>query len=89
MTTPTPDELRNAWRAMAQRRGLQHWPATFEEVMADHLRSRLVSIEATAARHRRPAPGHPTERPRRPITPTHRTPDLFDRKRAAAGDLDD
>lgn len=101
MTAPTTEELRAAWQAMRTRRCLAHWPAEFEEVMRDALRSRLVSIEAIAARHHHaPTPLQPvvigvdmasgpdmTVRWRPPATHPQQT-DLFDRKRAAAGDLD-
>jgi hypothetical protein len=102
MTTPTPDELRAAWKAMSQRRSLRHWPATFEEVMADSLRARLVSIEATAAR--RQTVGRYVTGLQTAITqarylpkvgrqqghPNHPwPPTVSDLKRAAAGDLDD
>jgi hypothetical protein len=96
MTAPTPDELRAAWQAMSQRRSLRHWPATFEEVMADHLRARLVSIEATAAR-RKPATCAPVfigiDRATGPDQtaywrPCAKAPARFDHKRAAAGDTE-
>lgn len=93
MTTPTPDELRAAWKAMSQRRSLRHWPATFEEVMADKVRARLVSIEATAARRTTPV-WIGIDYARGPDQTVHwrpscrATPDLFDRKRAAAGDTE-
>lgn len=96
MTQPTLDELRSAWEAMRQRHSLRHWPAEFDQVMADPLRAACVSLEAKAAR-RRPfkpvwigidyAKGPDQTTHWRP-SPTH-TPDLFDRKRAAAGDTDD
>lgn len=91
MNAPTLDELRAAWQAMRHRPCLRHWPADFEAVMQDAFRSRLVAIEATAARHRcaaRPAPRPAVQPPvqRAPRFPT--APDLFDRKRLAAGDRD-
>ncbi|GLS13631.1 hypothetical protein [Hydrogenophaga electricum] len=98
-TPPTAEELRTAWEAMRTRRALAHWPAEFEDVMRDAMRSRLVAIEATAARRQcqqqRPVfigfdPASGPDRTaywRPPAHPTQQ-PDLFDRKRAAAGDLD-
>lgn len=103
MTQPTLDELRRAWQAMRTRACLRHWPAEFDQVMADQRRAKCVAIEATAARRRlqlQPVvmgvdyakgpdqtsywrPPHP------PTTSTHPTPNLTDRKRAAAGDTDD
>lgn len=91
MSAPTLDELRAAWEAMRHRRCLRHWPADFEDVMRDALRSRLVAIEATAARRRCPAPAVATSTQRRAVRVSpriHNTPDLFDIKRAAAGDRD-
>lgn len=97
MTQPTLDELRRAWQAMRTRACLRHWPAEFDQVMADQRRAKCVAIEATAARHRAESPTpvffgvdlasgpdktaywRPSCRP---------TPDLFDRKRAAAGDTE-
>lgn len=93
MTTPTPDELRSAWRAMSQRRSLRHWPATFEEVMADHVRARLVSIEATAARRITPVwigidPARGPDKTAHWRPSCRPTPGQIDRKCAAAGDTD-
>jgi hypothetical protein len=98
MTQPTLDELRSAWEAMRQRHSLRHWPAEFDQVMADPLRAACVSLEAKAAR-RRPCKQQPVwigiDRASRPDQTTYwrpspnHTPDLFDRKRAAAGDTDD
>lgn len=88
MNAPTLDELRAAWQAMRHRPCLRHWPADFEAVMQDAMRSRLVAIEATAARRPRPVPPPACPPPvqRAPRFPT--APDLFDRKRLAAGDRD-
>lgn len=91
MSAPTLDELRAAWEAMRHRRCLRHWPANFDDVMRDALRSRLVAIEATAARRRCPAPPAVPSTQRRAVRASPRfqtTPDLFDIKRAAAGDRD-
>lgn len=50
---PTQEELQSAWHAMRQRRSLCHWPATFEEAMADQLRAKCIAIEAQAATRQR------------------------------------
>lgn len=84
----THDELVTAWR----NRRRPNWPESFEQVMADSLLAKLVSIEAKLRRSRlqrtteNQTPAcHATER--RPFMP--HTPPIFDRKRAAAGERDD
>lgn len=87
MTAPTPAALRAALQSMVRLPACREWPADFDAVMADPVRMRLVRLQATfltrvaaekaAARSPPPAPPMATRPPR------------FDRKRAAAGDLDD
>lgn len=90
--TPLPDELlRDTFARMAAR--YTAWPRTYEEVMADPMRGRLVRLTATrrAMAARRPAAA-PCAAPGRRAAPnplpTH-APAPFDHKRAAAGDRDD
>lgn len=91
----TPDELRRAWEAMRRRPALRDWPADFDQVMGDTTRAQCVAIEATAARHRAETPtpvffgmdlasGPDKTAYWRPSC--RGTPNLFDRKRAAAND---
>lgn len=89
---PTGIELRAAWEAMRRRRSLRHWPHTFDEVMADPLRSRCVTVEAIASRTRarqqaeaRAVCGTAPTWPRlRPVAAPQ-----IDLKRAAAGERDE
>ena len=87
LTEPTDQQLRDACARMAQR---FRWLGTFEAVMQDPVRSRLVRVAAM----------HPTAAgtPTRCIAaaPTWRAPrrhpgplPFLDRKRAAAGERDD
>jgi hypothetical protein len=83
---PTDQQLRDACARMARR---FRWTDSFETVMQDACRSRLVRI----------AVSHPSAAglvpPFAPRQPTRRSPPppgalpLFDRKRAAAGERDD
>ena len=97
----TEEELRSVWKTMRQRRSLRHWPATFEDAMADDLRAKCIAIEATAARQRQRrqcnAPvfigADLAKRPNQtawhwmPTKPANAG--AIDLKRAAAGDRDD
>jgi hypothetical protein len=93
---PTDDELRAAW-ARSRR---ADWPATFEEVMADALLSRMVRINAMhPPRAQRKPPEPPRQQPLLPARggtkgflthPDRRVrPIEVDRKRAASGDRDE
>lgn len=98
MTTHTPQALQAAWLAMRHRPAFRHWPQDFDQVMADSVRARLVGLEATGNAHRR-SPCKPDTVPAvRPSLPrwpntAGRTPtvqpNLFDHKRAAAGERAD
>lgn len=91
MNNITPQALQDAWNAMRHRPAFGHWPQSFEQVIADTVRARLVRLEATgraiAACHeqQRPRPTWPHTSGRLPSI----QPNLFDHKRAAAGDRDD
>lgn len=90
MSAPiTPEALRETWLAMRSRPAFAGWPPTFDQVMADPVRCRLVRLEATgrasAAATRAPSPAC---RPARPVFPKAPA-GLFDRKRAAAGERAD
>lgn len=82
---PTDELLREACLRMARR---FRWADSFEAVMQDPTRSRLVRIAAkhpsaagwAGPRAARPAQQHVTQPSRLP---------LFDRKRAASGERDD
>jgi hypothetical protein len=81
--------LRRAWQHCRR----ASWPDTFEEAMGDALLSRLVRITAMHP-PRAIAKAAPTQQRPRPAyqRPQHWPPELpplFDRKRAAAGDVDD
>ena len=92
MATPlTPEELRSAWSAMRHRPALRHWPQDFDQVVSDPTRARCIALEATAARRQ-----GTREWVRREYFPARSSrwtpnpqPGSIDRKRAAAGDLDD
>ena len=85
MTSPaTPAELRAAWAAMRLRPVFQHWPDSFDAVMADPVACRLVRLEATGRRQACP----PAAPPRRFGKPMPSALPTYDRKRAAAGDRD-
>lgn len=78
--TPTTQELQGALDAIRRRPAHRYWPATLEAVLANPIQVRLVRIEAILRRRRfKPAPY------RMPTLP----PVGRDRKRAAAGDMDD
>ena len=92
----TLDQLQAAW----QRRHRSDWPATFTEAMAhpllrglvraEALRQALASQRAEQQPRWHPPHSHPLQsRPPVPTRPAKPQPDLFDRKRAAAGDRDD
>lgn len=87
MTVPSVEAMRAAWLSLVHLPACRDWPADYEAVMADPVRSRLVRLQATflariaaekAAAHSPP-----------PAPPIALRPLCFDRKRAAAGDLDD
>jgi hypothetical protein len=88
---PTTEELQRAWAHCC--RANRNWPATFEEAMADPVRSRLVRLTAKhPPRAIRTPAAAPPAAPLREQTAwrghSHRIAP-FDRKRAAAGDRDD
>jgi hypothetical protein len=84
------EQLRAAWLAC---KGLS-WPATFEEAMADPVRSNLVRLHAWRIAHpRTPAP-RPAAAPPEAAPPQLNSsfsppPGYVDLKRAASGDRDD
>lgn len=84
---PTDRQLRDACERMARRFG---WPDTFETVMQDARRSRLVRL---AVAHPSAASAAAPRAPRAPRLFDRLRPDtglpLFDRKRAASGERDD
>lgn len=91
-TTPLSDaQLRETYELMRQRH--RQWPNSFEAVMADPQRSRLVRINAMvrsralAKRACTTQRAVPTVRPLPALRPG--TTPVFDRKRAAAGDRED
>lgn len=88
MSTPVSREaLEAAWKNMRMRPCLGHWPQDFDQVMADPVRSQLVTLEA---RHRARAGELPFPVMRRLASlPMLSAPAFFDHKRAAAGDRDD
>lgn len=95
-TALTEALLRDTFDRMAAR--YPAWPRSFDEVMADPARSRLVRITATrrVAAARRPVAPACTASPRRaaaPVPPASALismhPPVFDRKRAAAGERED
>lgn len=57
----TQEALRLAWNSMRVRPAFGNWPADFDQVMADPVRSRLVSLEASHP----PSPPKMIERGRR------------------------
>ncbi len=87
----TPEALRAAWEDMRLRPAFARWPQTFDQVMADPLRCRLVRLEATARARAAQRPPRPTSQACRPARPflAPAQPALFDRKRAAAGERAD
>ncbi len=76
-----------AWQNMRHRQGMRHWPADFDQVIADPVRKKLITLEAQHVRAA-PAvalpPGRPATAPLRPALSPR-----FDHKRAAAGERDD
>lgn len=84
---PTDQQLRDACERMARR---FRWTESFETVMQDVCRSRLVRL---AVAHPSAAGSAPPRAPRtparaHPLPPISGMP-LFDRKRAASGERDD
>nr|WP_315210785.1 hypothetical protein [uncultured Albidiferax sp.] len=86
-TAATPEALRAAWERMRLRPAMHGWPPSFDQVMADPLRSRVVRLEATHGRPATTAPCHPARPPPPPLRPAQ--PPRFDHKRAASGERDD
>lgn len=97
-TNLTDEDLRKTWAEL--RRSQPAWPASFEDTMADPVRSRLVRIAAIriAQGHRvQVTPTEPTRRApvinpgifRPPARTTPQRPLDLDRKRAAAGERDE
>ena len=93
-TRVTEADLRTVWAQLQPTQS--SWPPSFEDTMADPVRSRLVRIAAARAAHGHPVAAERTARRRaavidpgihRPVTadfPTRTAP--IDRKRAAAGE---
>lgn len=97
-TTPTDEDLRKTWSEL--RRAQPNWPTSFEDTMADPVRSRLVRIAAIRAAQGYRVQAEPVEPIRRPPVvnpgifrpPARTTPQRpldLDRKRAAAGERDE
>ena len=95
-TPPTTDLPEALLRATCEYLGLKFpgWPSSFEEVMADPMRRRLVEINAKHPPVPSTAVATPIQRPSLtaralpPLTPRGRLPQ-FDHKRAASGERDD
>lgn len=87
MTVPCAEAMRAAWLSLVHLPACRGWPADYEAVMADPVRGRLVRLQATflarIAAEKEAAHSPP------PAPPIALRPPCFDRKRAAAGDLDD
>ena len=83
--TPSIQELQSALDAIRQRPAHCYWPATLDEVLANPIQARLLRIEATLRRRRfKPQPYRTLRRSSFPAM----APVAMDRKRAAAGDID-
>jgi hypothetical protein len=90
---PTDAQLREAWTRLARRFA---WIGTYDDAMADQVRSKLVRMNALhppASRSARidpptPAPQH-AARPAAPRFHTELLPGFIDNKRRAAGERDD
>ena len=90
MSTPTAAELRAAWEAMRKRYAFRHWPNDYEAVMADPVACRLVRLEATGRRRRRPGADPPSNTARPARWPPPRPPTTgLDFKSRAAGEIDE
>lgn len=87
MTVPCVEAMRAAWLSLMDLPACREWPADYEAVMADPVRGRLVRLQATFLA-RISAKKAATELPP-PAPLIALRPLCFDRKRAAAGDLDD
>ena len=88
--TTTADELRAAWEAMRKRYAFRNWPNDYEAVMADPVACRLVRLEATGRRRRRPGADPPSNTGRTSYWPPPRTaPPGLDFKSRAAGEHGD
>ncbi|CAN7257654.1 hypothetical protein LJR084_001191 [Variovorax sp. LjRoot84] len=84
---PTDQQLRDACARMARR---FRWTDSFETVMQDACRSRLVRIAVSHPSAAGLVPAFAPRQPaRRPLPPPLLGLPLFDRKRAAAGERDD
>ena len=68
----TAAELRAAWDAMRNRYAFRHWPNDYDAVMADPVACRLVRLEATGRRRRRPGADPPLNTGRTSCWPTTR-----------------
>lgn len=90
MTTPTAAELRAAWESMRIRYAFRHWPSDYDAVMADPVACRLVRLEATGRRRRRPGADPPMNTSRTSCwPPTRAAPSGVDFKSRAAGEHGD
>ena len=83
---PTDQQLREACARMALR---FHWLGSFETVMQDPVRSRLVRVAAMHPTAACTPARRPTPAPRHSFAQRRISPPLFDRKRAASGERDD
>lgn len=86
MTAPTAEAMRAALRSLVHLPACREWPADFDAVMADPVRMRLVRLQATFLTR---VAAKKTAARSLPPPPMAMRPPCFDRKRAAAGDLDD
>ena len=90
MSTPTAAELRAAWESMRIRYAFRHWPSDYDAVMADPVAYRLVRLEATGRRKRRPGADPPLTTGRTSRWPPARAaPPGVDFKSRAAGEHGD
>lgn len=82
----TTEELQSALDAIRRRPAHRHWPEQLCDVLSNPISSRLLRVEATLRRRRfKPKPYRLQQLRTAPALVTGR----IDRKRAAAGDIDD
>lgn len=82
----TTEELQAALEALRRRPAHHYWPEQLDQVLANPMHARLVRIEASLRRKRYMPPPHRIHSLQMALTCT---PAAHDRKRAAAGDIDD
>ena len=82
----TTEELQSALEAIRRRPAHRYWPEHLDDVLANPISSRLLRVEASLRRRRVQTKPYRLQQLRKA---TVLAAGAFDRKRAAAGDIDD